>query len=90
MTARSKSHTAPTEAIIAASAAAPRRKARSATGSPAPAASASSLAPAPGGADQPLARAQRASDGPDAMVSTQPRPPHGHGEPSGSTTTWPT
>ena len=82
MTTRSRSHTAPTEAIIAASAVAPRWNARSATGSPA-----APRRPAPrrrrrAGRPSRWPRAHRAIHGPAATVSTQPRPPHEHGSPS--------
>ena len=81
---------APTDAIMAATAVAPRRNARTATGSPAAAAAANSLAVAAGVASQPFSRAHCTRCGPLAMASAQPRPPQVHCGPAVSTTTCPT
>ena len=88
ITTRSRSQSAVAEAIPAARARADRSNAASATGSSsrAEAASASPLDAAP---VQPLRSAQRTIAGPEVIVSTQPREPHGQGSPLMSTTVCP-
>ena len=67
-----------------------RRIAVSPIGCPCAASPARSLAVTSGWPGrQPSAWAQAARAGPRAIASTHPLPPHTHGGPSGSTTTWP-